>query len=315
METSLDEIRRLRTRALPMASTPIEWPEGPFMLSLEARRGSRVRQFKHIHQSCLLHTENFRAACVIKQVYLLDGYLAMAEAANPYGVYSFARQMLENSGHLYRITSELQAAREMAADKWLDGGQKFFGIIVRAAFGTSQAQHQEALQGAGLSSAGAKSMSSGESMKMLAKAPDHEDAWERYSVLCDFVHHNLGSKTLANQGTRVGGVAVSAFGGMKVLPQDGAITRYQYPSPVKGELAIAETADGFVADSRDCVKWVNEMPPSPYSRRQVMQFTGTELGLTPLNDDLRPARQNPLAGRNDPCPCGSGKKFKNCCLG
>lgn len=20
-------------------------------------------------------------------------------------------------------------------------------------------------------------------------------------------------------------------------------------------------------------------------------------------------------GRNDPCPCGSGKKFKNCCIG
>ena len=20
-------------------------------------------------------------------------------------------------------------------------------------------------------------------------------------------------------------------------------------------------------------------------------------------------------GRNDPCPCGSGKKYKNCCLG
>jgi len=26
---------------------------------------------------------------------------------------------------------------------------------------------------------------------------------------------------------------------------------------------------------------------------------------------------NPLrhVGRNDPCPCGSGKKFKKCCLG
>jgi len=23
----------------------------------------------------------------------------------------------------------------------------------------------------------------------------------------------------------------------------------------------------------------------------------------------------PLAGRNDPCPCGSGKKYKKCCLG
>jgi len=24
-------------------------------------------------------------------------------------------------------------------------------------------------------------------------------------------------------------------------------------------------------------------------------------------------REKPVAGRNDPCPCGSGKKFKNCC--
>jgi preprotein translocase subunit SecA len=23
-------------------------------------------------------------------------------------------------------------------------------------------------------------------------------------------------------------------------------------------------------------------------------------------------RETPKAGRNDPCPCGSGKKFKNC---
>jgi uncharacterized protein YecA (UPF0149 family) len=26
-----------------------------------------------------------------------------------------------------------------------------------------------------------------------------------------------------------------------------------------------------------------------------------------------PATQ-PSAGRNDPCPCGSGKKFKKCCM-
>lgn len=25
-------------------------------------------------------------------------------------------------------------------------------------------------------------------------------------------------------------------------------------------------------------------------------------------------RENPKIGRNDPCPCGSGKKYKNCCL-
>jgi preprotein translocase subunit SecA len=26
-----------------------------------------------------------------------------------------------------------------------------------------------------------------------------------------------------------------------------------------------------------------------------------------------PARSGPKVGRNDPCPCGSGKKYKNCC--
>lgn len=26
------------------------------------------------------------------------------------------------------------------------------------------------------------------------------------------------------------------------------------------------------------------------------------------------ARKPPRVGRNEPCPCGSGKKFKHCCL-
>ena len=25
-------------------------------------------------------------------------------------------------------------------------------------------------------------------------------------------------------------------------------------------------------------------------------------------------RQGPKVGRNEPCPCGSGKKYKNCCM-
>jgi preprotein translocase subunit SecA len=27
----------------------------------------------------------------------------------------------------------------------------------------------------------------------------------------------------------------------------------------------------------------------------------------------KPVRSGPKVGRNDPCPCGSGKKYKNCC--
>ena len=28
-----------------------------------------------------------------------------------------------------------------------------------------------------------------------------------------------------------------------------------------------------------------------------------------------PTKSSPKIGRNDPCPCGSGQKYKKCCLG
>jgi uncharacterized protein len=37
------------------------------------------------------------------------------------------------------------------------------------------------------------------------------------------------------------------------------------------------------------------------------------LGTEPLRDMSTFRRTTPKIGRNDPCPCGSGKKFKHCC--
>jgi len=30
-------------------------------------------------------------------------------------------------------------------------------------------------------------------------------------------------------------------------------------------------------------------------------------------DNVTVVRTSPKVGRNDPCPCGSGKKYKQCC--
>jgi hypothetical protein len=38
-------------------------------------------------------------------------------------------------------------------------------------------------------------------------------------------------------------------------------------------------------------------------------------GRGPKGVTIRKADGAPSAGRNDPCPCGSGKKFKKCCMG
>jgi len=33
-----------------------------------------------------------------------------------------------------------------------------------------------------------------------------------------------------------------------------------------------------------------------------------------LNEKSKPIVNHEKTGRNDPCPCGSGKKYKKCCL-
>ena len=30
-------------------------------------------------------------------------------------------------------------------------------------------------------------------------------------------------------------------------------------------------------------------------------------------NEVAPQQRQPRVGRNDPCPCGSGKKYKQCC--
>ena len=54
--------------------------------------------------------------------------------------------------------------------------------------------------------------------------------------------------------------------------------------------------------------------PSSQSRPAASSSSGSQQeSSTEITMDLQPRREAPKVGRNDPCPCGSGKKFKSCC--
>ena len=42
--------------------------------------------------------------------------------------------------------------------------------------------------------------------------------------------------------------------------------------------------------------------------------TDTSKAKTPMPFKPMPRKSPQKVGRNDPCPCGSGKKFKHCCM-
>jgi len=74
-----------------------------------------------------------------------------------------------------------------------------------------------------------------------------------------------------------------------------------------------EVEERRVAQERKMKKmdsYIYEPPPTlPKSAPTKRQADSYEPRLTPI---LRTEEQ---VGRNDPCPCGSGKKFKKCCMG
>lgn len=47
--------------------------------------------------------------------------------------------------------------------------------------------------------------------------------------------------------------------------------------------------------------------------RQRQEFVAAQEGARNGNTSKQPLRSDKVVGRNDPCPCGSGKKYKNCC--
>ena len=76
----------------------------------------------------------------------------------------------------------------------------------------------------------------------------------------------------------------------------------------------SELYDGMLeAIKRDTVRYILTVKPRPQveiKREQVAKpmDTGSDgfLGKQPIRIKKAP-------GRNDPCPCGSGKKYKQCC--
>jgi SEC-C motif-containing protein len=84
-------------------------------------------------------------------------------------------------------------------------------------------------------------------------------------------------------------------------------------------LEIIETKQGGVHDDIGTVEFeaTHETDEGPKVHHELSLFKKRD-GVWFYSDSANPkgqtyVRNDPKVGRNDPCPCGSGKKFKKCC--
>lgn len=55
----------------------------------------------------------------------------------------------------------------------------------------------------------------------------------------------------------------------------------------------------------------HETPPEVYELTRVPE---TSLRAPKIKGKIVKVRTEPKIGRNEPCPCASGKKYKKCCI-
>lgn len=76
-------------------------------------------------------------------------------------------------------------------------------------------------------------------------------------------------------------------------------------------LVIVHTENGGIDDSKGVVEFAAYYEGGQlHERSRFLKEAGRWLYL---DGEILPPLAEGKAGRNDPCPCGSGKKFKKCC--
>jgi hypothetical protein len=308
-EAALRELNEVSGWSAAYAARPVEFPEPDTKLDLDSRQGDEARIFKHIHQTCVLHVFNFLAGARVKVPYLSKFYLDAVRSENPLAVYAAARSILEFAGFINQTAKDLRALGPESAKTPMERGTAFFRRIVNARYATSEPTRKDVLVEAGFAKTDLKLPNITDSMNSLAELPGCEDARNEYRRLCDFTHHSLSSQRAVARGFDAP-VARAGHGMTIVMPKLGPVTRYQFPLP--DNRAVEQTAGQSSRYLRAAIDAVNHTPESPFTKKEVLRVTGNKHGVRVVPQLAK--HQLTRVGRNDECPCGSGKKFKKCCL-
>ena len=84
-----------------------------------------------------------------------------------------------------------------------------------------------------------------------------------------------------------------------------------WPANAPDRGALMDTLKRAVPSLDNQLEFRHAIMGSLYARRMLAE---TQRQLGSVLSKLKPTRPTKV-GRNDPCPCGSGKKYKHCCLG
>jgi uncharacterized protein YecA (UPF0149 family) len=106
-----------------------------------------------------------------------------------------------------------------------------------------------------------------------------------------------------------------------MLKEDVWAATFTYPNSKAAQAALAHTARLAWWSTKSAIKIIDEMAETPFQDKELRQLTSGRLTSIRIADGML-GEKSKLSwvgkpyniGRNDLCVCGSGKKYKVCCL-
>ena len=96
--------------------------------------------------------------------------------------------------------------------------------------------------------------------------------------------------------------------GLQAFKQEDPVRAYQ----MEGSQMFEEMIENIKLDTVKYIFHV-QMERAPERERVAKETGASHAGSSSESAKQQPVRKKVEIGRNDPCPCGSGKKYKNCC--
>lgn len=318
VQACLRELRDIQSHIRGTLTQKIEFFDFGLIETFDSKKPIEDR-LDELMRACVWHAIAFKTEFRFKLLYSIDGYLSAVEAKNPISMVLMARYLLELAATISAIDLQIQDCLNIDLGDWVKRGSMFLSILYRARHSTSDERHKAIFAKARIPESAVKPIPISTAIKRLSDRPNFKWAHSRYGRLSNMCHHNGSSHMLFVESGRATRAIVLPSGNKLFLKEEASAFTMRYPVSGLASETLGETAQVAWYSARASDEMILDVCECPFSSRDLRKLTGGRLSRARIAD-VSVGMQRDKAwgktskvGRNEPCPCGSGKKYKLCC--
>ena len=319
IERSLRELHKLREKIVLTYEKRFELFDFG-LVKVRRTKEPNDKELERLIRACGWHAMALKTEFGLKLLYSIDGDPSAVESRNPVSTFLLARYLLELVATVNAIDSQLKSCLDMDLRDWALRGTLFMLLLFRARYSTSDEKVKSGFVAAGYHDELLKPISISKAIKMLTSKPNFHWAHSEYGTLSNICHHNGSGHRLFVDRIRETNALETPGGAQLFLKDKTWAMTLRFPVSGLALKSLRRTAEMTSWNAHCTNEMLAEMPEVPFTDRELRKLTDGRLKRTAMVDISVGVKSSSLMqgavgkpGRNDPCPCGSGKKYKHCC--